>query len=128
MVNTSSCMILDLDLVRMKPDDVNFSSEYKITCNRNDTFSGVVTWFDTGFTDLKNPTWLSTSPFKKYTHWKQTTFYADSGSKVERDDVIYGSVCGRQSKANHRELDVKMSYHIENRKTETHQVCLYKMH
>ena len=112
----------------MKKDDVNFSNNYKLTMTRNDTFSGIVSWFDTGFTDLQNPIWLSTSPFKRYTHWKQTTLYADKPCKMERDDVVEGSIACRQSTVNHRELDLKISYHVANREQECDQVCMYKMH
>jgi protein arginine N-methyltransferase 1 len=122
MINTSTSMILDLDLVKMKKDDVNFCNTFKITCSRNDTFSGLVAWFDTGFTDLENPIWLSTSPFKQYTHWKQTTFYSEDPCKVERDDIVTGSIACRQSTVNHRELDIKISYHVDNNYGESSSV------
>ena len=56
---------------------------------------------------------LSTSPYKKYTHWKQTVFYMEQDLDVREGDVIYGSVACRQSRQNHRELDVKISYHYD---------------
>lgn len=77
MINSNACMILDLDLVRMKKEDVNFSVEYELAFNRNDRVHALVAWFDTTFSDLQNPVVLSTSPYKKYTHWKQTVFYLD---------------------------------------------------
>ena len=33
---------------------------------------------------------------------------------VREGDVIYGSVACRQSRQNHRELDVKISYHYDD--------------
>ena len=77
MLNSSECKILDLDLVKMKPTDVEFSSQYSITFHRNDKVHALVAWFDTPFTDLDHPINLSTSPYEKYTHWKQTVFYLD---------------------------------------------------
>ena len=52
MINSNSCMILDLDLVRMKKEDVNFSNEYHLRFNRNDKVHALVAWFDTHFSDL----------------------------------------------------------------------------
>ena len=70
MINTNTCMVLDLDLVRMKKEDVNFSNEYHLTFNRNDRAHALVAWFDVIFGDLEHPVTLSTSPYSKYTHWK----------------------------------------------------------
>jgi len=70
MIVSNHAMILDLDLVNMKKEDVEFANEYSITMNRNDKVHGLVAWFDTHFSNLQNPVTLSTSPFKRYTHWK----------------------------------------------------------
>jgi protein arginine N-methyltransferase 1 len=70
MVNSNSCKIIDLDLVKCKKEDVEFAAEYELTFNRNDKAHALVSWFDTLFSDLQNPVTLSTSPFKPYTHWK----------------------------------------------------------
>jgi protein arginine N-methyltransferase 1 len=99
----------------MKKEDVEFTSEYSLTINRNDTVHALIAWFDTPFENLENPQNLSTSPYKKSTHWKQVVFYLDHPFIVERDDVIYGSIAVRKSKSNFRELDIKISYHCESR-------------
>lgn len=70
MVNSNSCKIIDLDLVKCKKEDVEFAGEYELTFNRNDKVHALVSWFDCLFSDLQNPVTLSTSPFKHYTHWK----------------------------------------------------------
>lgn len=77
MINSTECKIIDLNLVKMKPSDVEFSTTYNLTFTRNDKFHGLVAWFDTPFSNLEFPVNLSTSPYRKYTHWKQTTFYID---------------------------------------------------
>jgi protein arginine N-methyltransferase 1 len=77
MIVSNECKILDLDLVKMKKEDVEFSTEYKLEMNRNDKVHAIVAWFDCKFEDLDYPVTLSTSPFRKYTHWKQTVFYMD---------------------------------------------------
>ena len=69
-VMSDTCCILDLDLVRCKKSDVEFSNFYSLKMNYNDKVHAMVVWFDTIFGDLPNPQTLSTSPFAKYTHWK----------------------------------------------------------
>lgn len=109
------CCILDIDLVKMKQEEVNFSSFYSIKMNYTDRVHALVTWFDTTFSDLTRPVCLTTSPFKKYTHWKQSVFYLDKPLDVRKGDVLYGSIATRQDKTNFRELNVKISYHIDEK-------------
>ena len=114
MIMSDPCKILDLDLVRCNKGDVEFATQYQLRMKYTDRVHGLVAWFDTPFSDLKRPVILSTSPYKKYTHWKQTVFYMENDLDVREGDVIYGSVACRQSKGNHRELDVKISYHYDD--------------
>ena len=70
MLVSTYCMVLDLDLLTMKKEDVEFASEYTIEMKRDDRVHALIAWFDTKFSNLENPITLSTSPYKKYTHWK----------------------------------------------------------
>ena len=79
-----------------------------------DRVHGIVAWFDPPFSNLQRPVMLSTSPYKKYTHWKQTVFYMEQDLDVREGDVIYGSIACRKSTSNFRELDVKISYHYDS--------------
>ena len=67
---------------------------------------GFVTWFDTLFSHGTNKITLSTSPYKKQTHWKQTLFYVDNPFEVLEGDVISGTINVLKAKENQRELDV----------------------
>lgn len=111
---SSSSKILELNLCTMKPSDVEFVAGYQLTCNYKDKVHGVVGWFDTEFADLKNPVMLSTSPYNKKTHWKQTIFYSQWDMQVFKGDTLHGSIACRKSLKNFRELDIKISYHIDN--------------
>ena len=113
MIMSDSCKVLDLDLVNCRKEDVNFSSQYTLNMKYTDRVHGLVAWFDTPFDRLERPVMLSTSPYKKYTHWKQTVFYMEEDIDVRDGDVLYGSVACRQSTDNFRELDVKISYHYD---------------
>lgn len=127
MLMSDSCKILDLDLVNMKKDDVNFSSTYRLKMNYNDRVHGLIAWFDTPFTRLTRPNLLSTSPYKKYTHWKQTVLYSEEDIEVRQNDVMTGSIAVRQSATNFRELDIKISYHIDTPLQKKDIVNMYKL-
>ncbi len=73
----------------------------------------IVAWWDCIFSDLENPVTLSTSPYEKSTHWKQTVFYLESDLEVKKGDEIVGSIANRKSHKNFRELDIKISYHFD---------------
>jgi len=127
MLMSDSCKVLDLDLVTMKKEDVNFSNNYRLRMNYNDRVHGLIAWFDTPFTRLTRPNLLSTSPFKKYTHWKQTVFYTEHDIDVRQGDILFGSIAVRQSKTNFRELDIKISYHIDTPLQKKEFVNMYKL-
>ena len=108
------CCILDIDLVKMKKEEVNFSSYYTLTMSYTDKVHALVCWFDTSFSDLKCPAVLSTSPYRKYTHWKQSVLYLDKPLDVRKGDVLSGSIATRQDTKNFRALNIKVSYHLDN--------------
>lgn len=111
---SSSDKILEIDLCTMKPSEVEFCSTYALRMKHNDTVHGLVAWWDAEFLRLPNPVTLSTSPYSKATHWKQTLFYTSSDVDVKRGDVLKGSIANRKSLTNFRELDIKISYHLVN--------------
>ncbi len=119
LINSSSCRILDIDLYTVKKEDLDFSSKYEITfINDNDRFSGLVAWFDTGFTKLTKKFNLTTSPYHKSTHWSQTIFYTKNDLKVNKGDKVTGSIAVKKAKINFRQLDIKISYNISKGKNE----------
>jgi len=126
-INSNHCIIAEFDLYTVKVEDLDFSAHYELTFTRNDTFSGVVGWFDCVFSKMKNQVVLSTSPYAKYTHWKQVTFYTEKDISVSRGDVISGSIAVRKSKSNFRELDVKISYHLKGLYSNNSFYQLYKI-
>ena len=94
--------------------------------NYSDKVHALVTWFDTTFSDLTRPVVLSTSPMKGYTHWKQSVFYLEEPIQVEKGDTLYGSIATRQDKVNFRELNVKISYHLQEKDVNVHTFQQYK--
>ncbi len=74
---SDSYKIIDLDLVHMKKEDVNFSSKYQLKMHKSSKVSAIIGWFDCHFENLNRKITLSTSPYAPYTHWKNTIFYLD---------------------------------------------------
>ena len=131
LINTSSCRILDIDLYTVKKEDLDFSSKYEITFTTNkDSFSGLVAWFDTGFTKLTNKFNLTTSPYHKSTHWSQTIFYTKNDLKVNKGDKVTGSIAVKKAKLNFRQLDIKISYNVsrKNEKGEEEKESWYQLY
>lgn len=117
--------ILQIDLTKMKPGDVEFSVEYQLKAQHSDRVHGIVAWFDCEFYDFQRRVTLTTSPYCKPTHWKQTVFYTTKDFDVNRDDIISGSIACRKSHTNFRELDIKVSYH--HKPSNTDIVNMYKL-
>jgi protein arginine N-methyltransferase 1 len=127
MLMTHPCKILELNLCTMKLSDMEFSSEYKIKSNFEDKIHGLTVWWDCDFSELKRPVRLSTSPMEKLTHWKQTSFYLEHDLNVDVGDEIWGSIASRKSHTNFRELDIKISCHIDSNKIKKDFYSLYKI-
>lgn len=126
-VISSSSKILELDLCTMNPKEVEFVASYQLKCNHRDTVHGLISWWDAGFSNLEKPQLLSTSPYVKATHWKQVVFYSQWNLQVNRGDILHGSIACRQAKKNKRELDIKISYHIDNDENKRDFVNMYKL-
>jgi len=116
-INTDVANILDIDIKTVKIADLDFSSEYSLTVRRDDRAHAVVCWFDVYFSKSSPPVKLSTSPFMRETHWKQTVLYLNEVFTVKKGDQLYGSVAVKKSITNPRELDIKFScYHSSSKR------------
>lgn len=124
---STTAKIHEIDLCTMKPSDVEFTVGYQIKANHQDRVHGLVSWWDAEFSNLENPQTLSTSPFNKATHWKQTVFYSSHDMQVNRGDIIHGSIANRKAHDNFRNLDIKISYHVDNDYNKRDFTCMYKL-
>ena len=57
---------------------------------------------------------LSTSPYSKETHWKQSILYLDNETSVKQDSKISGSISLSPSPNYRRFLSIKVSCRIDN--------------
>jgi protein arginine N-methyltransferase 1 len=129
LINTEACPIYDIDLKTVKKEDLDFSAEYQLRVRRDDRIHAVIAWFDVFFDygQGSTPVELSTSPYRKDTHWKQTVFYLNDVLKVKTGDVLSGSIAVKKCIGNPRELDIKLSYHLKNGSQEVNKKQFYRL-
>lgn len=61
----------------VKIADLEFKTNFTVKGEDEGNIYGFVTWFDCYFSHGEKTIVLSTSPYKKQTHWKQCVFYLD---------------------------------------------------
>ena len=127
-INSTHCKIFEIDLYTVKKEDLDFTASWEIEFTRKDMFNGLISWFDIFFDKLPNKVEFTTDPFSKSTHWKQVVFYTNVDMKVEKGEKMSGSIAVRKSNTNFRELDVKLSYHINGKHAKNDLCQLYKIH
>jgi len=126
-INTDSCAILDIDIKKCKISDLDFASEYRLNVKRDDKVHALVAWFEVYFTKCMPTVKLSTSPYLRETHWKQTVLYLNDVLPVKKGDQIWGSIAVKKAEKNVRELDIKLSYHSSSNSTQPAKPQYYRL-
>ena len=112
VVITTTARIFDLDLQTIQLSKSTFKSlPFQIEALRDDTVHAFLAWFDYDFTHGSKPVEISTGPFSKSTHWKQTVFYLDNPVNIKRGEIITGDVSFEQSE---RDLNVRLNYTVSH--------------
>lgn len=118
---------LDLDLYKTTVADLCFAHKYELLVTKTDTIHALVSWFDADFSKLKNPVKLSTSPYSRTTHWRQTIFYLHEPIYAKEGRTLNGSIAVRRSAANFRDQDIKLSYHYNDENAKINYKQMYKL-
>ena len=110
------CPIFEVDMYKIKENEINFSNSYELIFNKSDNLSGIAGWFDVEFSKTPNKIKFTTSPFNQYTRWKQTIFYLEKNIKVYKGSILKGSFCVRDDPHSHdmKCIDIKISYELLN--------------
>lgn len=104
-----ACPIYEIDIAAVKVCELEFSSAFSLTIDRQDIVHAFVGYFDALF-QQKTQVSFSTGPNAPYTHWKQTVFYLESPIAVEKGDLLTGTISVGKNKRNHRELDIFITF------------------
>ncbi|KAI3382449.1 hypothetical protein SNEBB_006689 [Seison nebaliae] len=113
-VVTDTSLIKTIDLYKVKAEDLTFENNFELTARRNDYVHAFVTFFTVEFSKCHTKTGFSTSPFSKYTHWKQTVFYINNSLTIKQKQKIKGRVAMGPNEKNFRDLDIKIEYEFDS--------------
>ena len=110
----SDCVpILTLDLLKCTKENLSFRSKFTLQASRDDYFGGIVAYFEVGFTQIHKPIGFSTSPFAKYTHWKQTLFFFEEEHCICEGEKFYGEIMCVPNQKNPRDLDISLQVKLK---------------
>jgi len=110
---STNCQILELDIAKVKVEDLAFKVPFEVTFTRDDYCHAIVCHFDIVFGHCHKPVEFSTGPAAEYTHWKQTVFYLKQSLVVKEGEKLKGTFDCRPNGKNHRDLDVTMKYEFK---------------
>ena len=113
LVVTNSVPILNIDLQKCTEEDLSFASTFRLRAKRRDYIHSLVAYFECAFTMVHKPLGFSTSPFSKYTHWKQTIFYLNEPISICEDEEVIGTIVCRPNPKNKRDLDISLDINFD---------------
>lgn len=105
---TNSCAVLDIDLYTVTKEELDFTSKFELTFNRDDYCHALVAYFDVVFDKTHDKIAFSTGPKAHYTHWKQTVFYLDDFCPVSVGEKMTGDIVVKRNASNPRDIDIHM--------------------
>ncbi|CAG01906.1 unnamed protein product [Tetraodon nigroviridis] len=126
-VVTNACLLKEVDIYTVKPDDLSFTSAFCLQIQRNDYVHALVTYFNIEFTKCHKKTGFSTAPDAASTHWKQTVFYLEDYLTVKKGEEIFGSIAVRPNEKNVRDLEFTLELDFKGQLCEAAISHDYKM-
>lgn len=113
LVVTNSVPILNIDLQNCTEEDLSFTSPFRLGAKRRDYIHSFVAYFECAFTRVHKPLGFSTSPFSKYTHWKQTIFYLNEPISICEGEELVGRISCKPNTKNERDLDISLDINFD---------------
>lgn len=113
LVVTNSVPILNIDLQNCTEEDLSFTSPFRLSAKRRDYIHSFVAYFECAFTRVHKPLGFSTSPFSKYTHWKQTIFYLNEPISICEGEELVGRISCKPNTKNERDLDISLDINFD---------------
>ena len=123
---TDVALVHRINLETVERANTHFVSGFRLRAVRKDTVHALAAWFEVEFSHGTKPIVLSTSPRLRTTHWKHTVFYTDQPIPLFENDILSGNIAVRKNPAHSRELDIKISYHCDNRYS-SHLTRFYRL-
>jgi len=124
---TTQCLVKELDLYTVTLKDLDFITPFSLKVKRDDYVQAFVAFFAVQFRQCHTQTGFSTSPEKRYTHWKHTVFYIDEPITVNQGSVITGRFACRPNAINKRDLDFTIEFEYTGSHDEACASFSYRM-
>lgn len=124
----SNCQpILHIDILTCTKEELSFCADFKLRATRNDYVHGFVAYFECAFTQVHKPLGFSTSPYSKYTHWKQTIFYMKDVITICEGEEIRARMKCKPNGNNPRDLDIALEVGFSGRHSQLNSSMDYKL-
>lgn len=134
---TDEVPILNVDIMTVKKEDLDFKSNFTLNVKRNDYIHAFVVYFDCEFSFGTKKFTLSTciilfkylliAPHRNTTHWKQTVFYTKTPLIVCQGDSVNGSISTNRNDKNPRDLDIKIDFTFKNKYMTNNENNFYRL-
>jgi protein arginine N-methyltransferase 3 len=110
-ISTSIATIKEFDLMQCCIEETQiFNSKFQLISNSDEPIVAIVGWFDCYFNSqqLDHKVILSTSPFNRETHWKQTVFLLKNALLVKKGETVSGTIDVFRNKKDIRSLVIEI--------------------
>lgn len=124
---SNSFPILNLDLLKVKKEDLSFKKKFELSFRREDNLHAFICYFDITFSCCHKAVYFSTGPGSKYTHWKQSIFYIEDVLSVRENEKIKGEISCSPNNSNPRDLDISISYNFSGNLCNSSAIHTYRM-
>jgi len=126
-VISTSAKILEIDLYKVKKEELDFESKFVLNFTRSDYCHAVVAYFNVEFSKTHTQIAFSTSPRSPYTHWKQTVFYLTDPIVANRGEQLSGTIKVNRNAKNPRDLDIMFTTKLQGKQGTPEQTRFYRL-
>lgn len=126
-VMSSAAKILDIDLYKVKKEELDFETKFTLPITRSDFCHAIVVYFNVEFSKTHTQIKFSTSPRSPYTHWKQTVFYLAEPVVANRGEALHGTIKVNRNVKNPRDLDIVLTTRLHGKQIQSEQSRLYRL-
>ena len=127
LCSTSAC-ILDIEMLRVKDSDLDFTSSFSLIASQAAVLGGFVFYFDCLFENSSGVihVTLDTSPYAPKTHWKQTVCKLKRSDfyNLKEGDVITGKITMKRPADHPRGYDIIIEFKVGSGNT---LIYMYEM-
>lgn len=85
-----------IDILTLKPEDVNFIVKYNLKFNQGANFNSFTIWIEIGFNHIHLPIKINYGPYNDKSSYYPLIFYLKREVHVKNGDKLHGSIAVRK--------------------------------